>query len=132
MLRDVMKNRDDELVVFFLRSPGPKDWRIYKKRDSEEPPIDAETHSALLQIFPKIPEIEVGLLDLFERNDASLTTRPKMNISTVSLPALELRFQDTHYPHITYVGFIEGKENLNNFFRGLIKKYNEEHISGGS
>lgn len=115
-------NPDMELVDLFLRSPDPKEWRIWKKRGSKELPLEADTYSALIRIFPNIAEIEVRILELFERNDTSATNRYKMSISMVSLPALELRFQDPDCEGLTYVGFIEGRENLNNFLKMLVAK----------
>src|SRR4030042_4662455 len=127
MLGDARKNPDEELLNNFLRSPDPKEWRIWRKKNTKELPLEASTYSPLIQRFPRIPEIEVSMLDFFERNDTSLTTRSRMSLSMVSLPALELRFQDPDHPDTTYIGFIEGRENLNNFLREFIKKYNKRY-----
>lgn len=127
MLGDAKKDIDEELADNFLQSPYPKEWRIWKLKGNDDLPLDIATYSTLIQRFPKIPEIEVNGLDLFERNDTATTTRSKLHFGTVCLPALELRFQDPEHPWVIYIGFIEGRENLNKFLKAFIKKYNEQY-----
>lgn len=131
MLKDIRKNPDEELIDGFLQSPGPKEWRIWKKKSSKELPLEASVYSALIQKFPGIPEREVDGLELFERNNTSLVNRIMVSLSLVSLPALELSFQDPEHPGTTYIGFVEGRENLNNFLKGFIQKYDERYPPEG-
>ena len=117
---DLTKNIDEELLSKFLQSPDEKkEWQIWKCE--EESPLDYETYRTLIQGFPKIPEKRVSMISLFERNDTSVVSRNKMNISLIILPALELRFRDPDNPDNYYIGFVEGRENLNKFLLGLLK-----------
>lgn len=124
MIGDIRKDLNEELADHLIHSSHPKGWRIWTK-DGEKPPLDEENYLALSMRFDEIPEIKVGALELFERNDTTRTTRAKISFGAVSLPALELRFQDSKNPEVTYVGFIEGRENINKFLGVFIKKYNE-------
>ena len=113
------------MVWSFLQSPEGKEWHIWK--GEEESPLDVETYLALTLRFPKIPEKQVNMLSLFERNDTSTVKRSEIDILVVTLPALELRFCDPDNSGNYYIGFIEGRENLNKFLLEFARKYNEKY-----
>jgi len=128
MIDWIEKDTDEEIVRNFIESPFPgKKWFLWK--NVYENPIEPDIEKELQQKFPGVPRmaVAISLLHLFERNDLSRTSRGDITLSSVSLPALELRFRDPDNPNAYIIGFIEGEKNINNFLRMFIQKYDEKY-----
>lgn len=78
----------------------------------EDNPLDSPWSRDIWRAFGKIQTRKVRFLSLGERNDTSMTTRAKYSEGFVSLPALQVTYEDPDVPNNYNVLFIEGIDNV--------------------
>lgn len=119
----VGKNQNSEILRNFLESPYPsKYWRVWGIDEGES--LDPDVKDKFKRGFFGNLKIISGV------NSLSFFKLASGNIfsdETISFPALELRFRDPENKKVFITGFIEGKENVNNFLREFAKKFGDDY-----
>jgi hypothetical protein len=117
-MNGVYDDPDQALLNDFLRSRNREIIGLWFKEGEKQ----TEIALILQEFFMAVPIVVISQLDFFRRNCADATHRNPLSFNTITLPALELEYEDPDHLNRRLHGFIEGEDNIL-FFLQEFKKY---------
>lgn len=113
----VYDDPDQALLNDFLRSRNREILRLWFKEGEKQ----TEIAFIRQEFFMAVPIIVISQLDFFRRACADATHHNPLSFNAITLPALELEYEDPDHLNRRLHGFIEGKDNILFFLRGFQK-----------